>query len=102
MIMKKKKKQENNQKNMKEMDEYEKEIKRTLESKLEIIENINSNSKSDLHMEKKMEIKRTRKIEIELEKLKIPKEVIDTIKKLIFTNVYCEYYGLYELELESE
>ena len=39
--MKKKKKQENNQKNMKEMDEYEKEIKRTLESKLEIIENIN-------------------------------------------------------------
>ena len=26
---------------MKEMDEYEKEIKRTLESKLEIIENIN-------------------------------------------------------------
>ena len=53
-------------------------------------------------MEKKMEIKRTRKIEIELEKLKIPKEVIDTIKKLIFTNVYCEYYGLYKLELESE
>ena len=51
--MKKKKKQENNKKNMKEMDEYEKEIKRTLESKLEIIENINSNSMSDLHMEKK-------------------------------------------------
>ena len=52
--MKKKKKQENNKKNMKEMDEYEKEIKRTLESKLEIIENINSNSMSDLHMEKKL------------------------------------------------
>ena len=100
--MKKKKKQENNQKNMKEMDEYEKEIKRTLESKLEIIENINSNSMSDLHMEKKIEIKRIRKIEIELEKLKIPNEVIDTIKKLIFTNACCEYYGLYELELESE
>ena len=98
--MKKKKKQENNKKNMKEMDEYEKEIKRTLESKLEIIENINS--KEWFTYGKKMEIKRTRKIEIELKKLKIPKEVIDTIKKLIFTNVYCEYYGLYELELESE
>ena len=42
-------------------------------------------------------MKRTEKIIIELEKLKIPIEIIDIIKKSLFTNIICEYYGVYEL-----
>ena len=85
------------EKNMKETDEYETETKKILKSKTEIIENISSKLTRDLRIKKGLKIKRIRKIEIELEKLKIPKEVIDAIKKLIFTDMFCEYYGLYEL-----
>ena len=49
-------------------------------------------------MEKGLGIKRIRNIEIELEKLKIPLKIIGTFKKLIFTDIACEYYGLHELE----
>ena len=38
-----------------------------------------------------------KKIEIRLKKLKIRKEIIDTIKESLFTNLIREYYGFYEL-----
>ena len=40
---------------------------------------------------------KNKKIETGLEKLKIPKEIIETIKESPFTNIICEYYGFSEL-----
>ena len=71
--------------------------KKTLELKKEIIECASSKLISDLNVEKGLEMKRTKNIEIGLEKLKMLKEIIDTIKESIFTNIIREFYGLYEL-----
>ena len=48
-------------------------------------------------MERGIWMKIIKNIERRLEKLKIPKEIIDTIIKSLFTNIFCEYFGLYEL-----
>ena len=42
-------------------------------------------------------MKRMEKIEIGLEKQKIPKEIINKIKESPFTNTICEYDGLYKV-----
>ena len=56
---------------MKAIDEYKTQInKTTSESKIEIIENTSSKLMSGLCLEKGFKIKRIRKIEIKLEKLK--------------------------------
>ena len=50
-------------------------------------------------MEKGLGMKRIKRIKIGLEKLKILKEIIDTIKESLFTDIISECYGLYELYL---
>ena len=57
-------------KNMKAIDGYKTQINKTSESKIEIIENTSSKLMSGLYLEKGFKIKRIRKIEIKLEKLK--------------------------------
>lgn len=57
-------------KNMKAIDGYKTQINKTSESKIEIIENTSSKLMSGLCLEKGFKIKRIRKIEIKLEKLK--------------------------------
>ena len=39
-------------------------------------------------------------IEIKLKKLRVSEIIPDSIKRLLFTNVSCECYGLYELYLD--
>ena len=48
-------------------------------------------------MERGIWMKIIKNTERRLEKLKIPKEIIDAIIKPLFTNVFCEYFDLYEL-----
>ena len=48
-------------------------------------------------MERGLGMKRIKSIVKRLEKLKIPKKIIDTVIKSLFTNKVCEYFGLYEL-----
>ena len=72
-------------------------MKKALEWRVGAIECASSKLICDLNTEKGLEMKRTKKIEKGLEKLKIPKEIIDTIKESLFTNTICEYYSLYEL-----
>lgn len=55
---------------MKAIDGYKTQINKTSESKIEIIENTSSKLMSGLCLEKGFKIKRIRKIEIKLEKLK--------------------------------
>lgn len=57
-------------KNMKAIDGYKTQINKTSESKIEIIENTSSKLMSGLCLEKGFKIKRIRKIETKLEKLK--------------------------------
>lgn len=57
-------------KNMKAIDGHKTQINKTSESKIEIIENTSSKLMSGLCLEKGFKIKRIRKIEIKLEKLK--------------------------------
>ena len=57
-------------KNMKAIDGYKTQKNKTSESKIEIIENTSSKLMSGLCLEKGFKIKRIRKIEIKLEKLK--------------------------------
>ena len=87
---------------MKEIEEHEAEKKKILESKIEIIENINTKSMSGFVYEKRIRNKRIRKIDIELEKPKNLEKLLIQVKKYFFSDIICEYYGLYELELESE
>ena len=42
----------------------------------------------DLNMEEGIEIQRIKEIEIKLEKLKIPKTIVNTIKKIIISDKY--------------
>ena len=71
--------------------------KKTLELRTETIEFASSKLICDLNIEKGLEMKIIKKIEIRLKKLKIRKEIIDTIKESLFTNLIREYYGFYEL-----
>ena len=64
------------------------EIKEIERLKIEAIELKSSKLLSDLNMEKGIEIEEIREIEIKLEKLKIPKTIATTIKKLIITEKY--------------
>ena len=66
----------------------ETEIKEIERLKIEAIELKSSKLLSDLNMEKGIEIEEIREIEIKLEKLKIPKTIATTIKKLIITEKY--------------
>ena len=54
----------------------------------------------DLDVEEKVIVKEMKDIEIKLKKVKVPERIFDTIKILLFTNVSCECYGLYELYLD--
>ena len=71
-----------------------KKIKKALELRIDTIECTSSKLKSDLSLEGGLEMKKIKQIEIGLEKLKMSKKII---KESLFTNIICEYYGLYEL-----
>ena len=73
---------------MKEIDEFETEIKNTLELKIETIEFTSYKLLYDLNMEKGLEIERIKKTVINLEKLKIPKTIVDTTRKSIIPKKY--------------
>ena len=77
---------------MKEIEDFKVEIKRIKKSKNEIIKHKTSKLLYDLKFEKGFEIDEIKKMEEKLEKLKIGKRVIDTIKTSIITNEFCEYY----------
>ena len=79
---------------MKEINEFERKIKEALKLRIDTIECTSSKLKSDLNLEGGLELKKIKQIEIGLEKLKLSKEII---KESLFTNIICEYYGLYEL-----
>ena len=79
-------------KTMKEIEDFKVEIKRIKKSKNEIIKHKTSKLLYDLKFEKGFEIDEIKKMEEKLEKLKIGKRVIDTIKTSIITNEFCEYY----------
>ena len=79
---------------MKEINEFERKIKKALELRIDTIECTSSKLKSDLNLEAGLEMKKIKQIEIGLEKLKMSKKII---KESLFTNIICEYYGLYEL-----
>ena len=69
---------------MKEIEEHEAEKKKILESKIEIIENINTKSMSGFVYEKRIRNKRIRKIDIELEKPKNLEKLLIQVKKYFF------------------
>ena len=87
---------------MKEIEDFKTEIKSIKKSKKEILKftktlNLLRDTKTfkllyDLNFEKGIEIDEIKKIEAKLEKLKIVKRVIGTIKKSIITNEFGEYY----------
>ena len=53
-----------------------------------MIEHKSSKLLVDLNMEEGIEIQRIKEIEIKLEKLKIPKTIVNTIKKIIISDKY--------------
>ena len=79
---------------MKEINEFERKIKEALKLRIDTIECTSSKLKSDLNLEGGLELKKIKQIEIGLEKLKLSKKII---RESLFTNIICEYYGLYEL-----
>ena len=58
------------------------------ELKIEMIKHKSSKLLDDLNMEKGIEIEEIKEIEIKLEKLKIPKTIVDTTEKLIISEKY--------------
>ena len=58
------------------------------ELKIEVIELKGSKLLGNLNIEKGIQIEAIKEIEMELEKLKIPKTIVDTIKKLIISEKY--------------
>lgn len=58
------------------------------ELKIEVIKLKGSKLLGNLNIEKGIKIEEIKEIEMELEKLKIPKTIVDTIKKLIISEKY--------------
>ena len=58
------------------------------ELRIEMKEDKSSKLLRDLNMEKGIEIEQIKEIEIKLEKLKIPKTIVNTIRKLITSEKY--------------
>ena len=58
------------------------------ELKIEVIELKGSKLLGNLNIEKGIQIEAIKEIEMELEKLKIPKTIVNTIKKLIISEKY--------------
>ena len=63
------------------------------ELRIEMKEDKSSKLLRDLNMEKGIEIEQIKEIEIKLEKLKIPKTIVNTIRKLITSEKYL-YHNL--------
>ena len=100
---------------MKEIDEFEKKIKKALELRIGTMKCASSKLICDLSIEKGLEMRRMKcassklicdlsiqkglemkgikTIEKGLEKLKISEEIIGAIKESPFTNIICEYIG---------
>ena len=70
---------------MEEIDIFETKIKKIRELIIDTIEYDYDKLIGDLNMEKGLEIERIRKIEIRLEKLKISKTIVDSIKKSVIS-----------------
>ena len=78
---------------MNEIERLETEVKEMRELKIEMIEDKSFKLLGDLNMEKGIEIEEMKEIEIKLEKLKIPKTIVNTIKNLIISEK-CLYHIL--------
>ena len=85
------------EKNMKEVDEFETKINNIKEIIIDTIEHDCGKLMADLNLKKGLEIERIKRIESKIKKLKISKQIFYIIKRSLFTNVACEYHGLYEL-----
>ena len=70
---------------MEEIDIFETKIKKIRELIIDTIEYDYDKLIGDLNMEKGLVIERIRKIEIRLEKLKISKTIVDSIKKSVIS-----------------
>ena len=82
---------------MKEVDEFETKINNIKEIIIDTIEHDCGKLIADLNFKKGLETERIKRIEAKIKKLKISKQIFYIIKRSHFTNVVCEYHGLYEL-----
>ena len=78
-------------KKINEMEKLETEIKEMKRLKIKATELKSSKLLSDLNIEKGLEIEEIKEIEIGLEKLKIPKTTVNTIRKLIIPEKYMHH-----------
>ena len=72
-----------------EIETLETKIKEMKELEIVMIEDKSSKLLRDLNIEKEVEIERIRKIEIKLEKLKIPKTIVDAITESVISKNIC-------------
>ena len=75
-------------KTVRDIEKLETEIKDIEKLKIDTIGYKISKLVGDLDMEKRFEIGRMRKIEIKLEKLKMPKTIVDAITKSVISKKY--------------
>ena len=75
-----------NDKKIKEIEDFKTEIKK------ETIKYKTYKFLDDLNFEKRIDIDETKKIEAQLEKIKIPKNVTNIIKISVITNEYDDLY----------
>ena len=73
---------------MNEIGRLETEIKEMEGLKIEAIEDKSFKLLGDLNMENGIEIERMKEIKIKLEKLKIPKTIVNRIRKLVIPKRY--------------
>ena len=71
-----------------EIERLETDIKKMKKSKTEMIRDKSFKLLDDLNMEKGLEIESIKKIEIKLKNLKIPKRIVNKIRKLVIPEKY--------------
>ena len=79
-----------------EIDIFETKIKKIRELIIDTIEYDYDKLIGDLNMEKGLEIEKIKKIEIKLEKLKISKTIVDTIKKSVISEKCLHHISRYK------
>ena len=85
---------------VKEIDEFKTKTKEIEKLIIGTTEYDSSKLITHLDFKEKIIIKEIKRIEIKLKKVRVPERILDTIKRLLFKNISCECYGLYELQLD--